>query len=54
MAAVTLQVGPFTVQIEDEDEPAKAITKLAHRELLFMFENFQVPDDEEKEGGQDG
>ena len=51
MASVTLQAGPFTVQIDDEDETAKKVTRLAHNELIALVETLEVP---EESGEQDG
>lgn len=45
MASVTLQAGPFTVQIEDEDETAKKVTRLAHNELIDLLTNIEVPEE---------
>ena len=53
MAAVSLSVGPITVQIDDEDETAKALTKLARKELVFIAMHMQVTSDDDEEG-EDG
>ena len=53
MAAVSLSVGPITVQVEDEDAEAKALAKLARKELVFIATHMQVTtvDDEEDDDG---
>lgn len=45
MASVTIQAGPFTVQIEDEDEDAKTLTKLAHKKLVTLVTTLEVPEE---------
>lgn len=44
MASVTLQAGPFTAQIEDEDESAKDLVRLAHKEIRSLLADFEVPE----------
>ena len=50
MASVTLQAGPFTVQIEDEDETAAKVVRLAHKELVAIVAELEIRDDGEQDG----